>query len=218
MPMSPAFNVFLCGVGGQGVMTAADLIAQAAVAQGFDCKQSQTAGMSRRGGVATAQLRIGPQVLSAVIAPGSADLLLAFEPAEALRAAHCLKRAGIALVNTRRLPPPIVALGRCRYPDEPLGEMRAAGIRVHGIDAGGIARELGDARLANTVMLGAAAGFLPFPVQALESLVVGQLAIRKPALAAANRCAFAAGRRAARGLRSARDRGEGLRPAQGLPA
>ena len=190
-------NVFLCGVGGQGVMTAADLIAQAAVAHGFDCKKSEIAGISQRGGVVTSQVRFGPKVLSAIIAPGAADLLLAFELAEALRAAIYLKRGGIALVNALRLPPPVVSLGLYRYPDDPLAELRAAGIRVHEIDAGGIARGLHDLRLVNTVMLGAAAGFLPFPAEALESLVIERFAVRKPALVVANRQAFAAGRIAA---------------------
>jgi len=197
MLTSPALDVFLCGVGGQGVMTAADVIAQAAIAHGFDCKKSEIAGISQRGGVVTSQVRFGPKVLSAVISPGSADLLLAFELAEALRAMNYLKPGGIALVNVLRLPPPVVSLGLYRYPEDPLSEMRAAGMCVHAIDAGGIARELHDLRLVNTVMLGAAAAFLPFPAEELESLVIGRFAVRKPALVAANRQAFAAGRMAA---------------------
>lgn len=197
MLTSAALNVFLCGVGGQGVMTAADLIAQAAVTHGFDCKKSEIAGISQRGGVVTSQVRFGPKVLSAVISPGTADLLLAFELAEALRTATYLKLGGIALVNVLRLPPPVVSLGLYRYPSDPLAELRAAGICVLGIDAGAIARELHDLRLVNTVMLGAAAGFLPFPAEDLESLVIARFAVRKPALVVANRKAFTAGRIAA---------------------
>jgi indolepyruvate ferredoxin oxidoreductase beta subunit len=202
MLMSAPLNVFLCGVGGQGVMTAADLIAQAAVGLGLDCKKSEIAGISQRGGVVTSQVRFGPKVLSAVISPGTADLLLAFELAEALRAATYLKRGGIALVNAQRLPPPVVSLGLYRYPSDPLAELRAAGICANAIDAGGTARELHDLRLVNTVMLGAAAAFLPFPAEDLESLVIGRFAVRKPALIEANRRAFAAGRIAAAGMRA----------------
>lgn len=190
-------DVLLCGVGGQGVMTAADLLAQAAVAHGFDCKKSEIAGMSQRGGVVTSHVRFGPKVLSAVITPGCADLLLAFELAEAQRAMGFLRRGGIALVNALRLTPPVVSLGLYRYPDDPLAGMRAAGIEVHEVDAGAIARELGDARLVNTVMLGAVADFLPFPAADIEALIVGRFAVRKPALVEVNRLAFAAGRRAA---------------------
>ena len=80
--------------------------------------------------------------------------------------------------------------------------LRSAGICVHGVDAGSMARELRNPRLVNTVMLGAAAAFLPFPPEDLESLVVGRFTVRKPALAAANRRAFAAGRLAAQGMQA----------------
>jgi indolepyruvate ferredoxin oxidoreductase beta subunit len=147
----------------------------------------------------TSHVRFGQKIHSPVISPGAADLVLAFELAEALRAASHLRRGGVVLVNTARLPPPVVSLGLHRYPDDPLGEMRAAGIRVHGVDAGTIARALGDLRLVNAVMLGAVAGFLPFPAADLEALIVARFATRKPALADANRRAFVAGRLAAGG-------------------
>ena len=196
MLTSPTVNVLVCGIGGQGVMTAADVLAQAAVAHGHDCKKSEIAGMSQRGGVVTSQVRFGPKIYSPVIGPGCADLLLAFELAEALRAEDCLKMSGIALVNTVRLAPPVVSLGLYRYPDDPLEQMRAAGIRVYAVDAGAVARAHGDLRLANTVMLGAAATFLPFPAADLEALIVERFQARNPTLVDKNRRAFAAGRRA----------------------
>ncbi|HXQ32269.1 MAG TPA: indolepyruvate oxidoreductase subunit beta [Steroidobacteraceae bacterium] len=201
MLRSQTLDIFVCGVGGQGVMTAADVLAQAAIAHGYDCKKSEIAGLSQRGGVVTSQVRIGPHIESPVIGPGCADLLLAFELAEALRAAHQLKSGGIAMVNTIRLPPPVVSLGLYRYPDDPLGQMRAAGIRAYDIDAGAIARELGDLRLVNSVMLGAVADFLPFPAADLEAQLIERFRTRKPALLDQNRRAFAAGRQAARASR-----------------
>ncbi len=198
MLTSAPVNVLVCGVGGQGVMTAADVIAQAAVARGLDCKKSEIAGMSQRGGVVASHVRFGAKIHSPVIVPGSADLLLAFELGEALRAASFLRRGGVILVNTIRLPPPVVSLGLCRYPDDPLGEMRTAGIRVHDVDAGTIARGLQDLRLVNAVMLGAAAAFLPFPAADLEALIVARFAARKPAVVEPNRRAFAAGQLAVR--------------------
>jgi indolepyruvate ferredoxin oxidoreductase beta subunit len=118
---------------------------------------------------------------------------MGFELAEALRATSYLRRGGVALVNTIRLPPPVVSLGLHRYPDDPLGAMRAAGIRVHDVDASTIAGALGDVRLVNSVMLGALARFLPFPTADLEALLVSRFAIRKPGLVESNRRAFAAG-------------------------
>ncbi len=193
-------NILVCGIGGQGVMTAADVLAQVAVAHGHDCKKSEIAGMSQRGGIVISHVRFGPKVWSPVIGPGQADLLLAFEVAEALRAEDFLKRDGIAMVNTIRLPPPTVSLGLARYPDDPVDQMRAAGVRVYAIDAEAVARELGDLKLVNTVMLGAVAGYLPFPAADLEALIVERFQARKPALAEKNRLAFAAGRHAADAL------------------
>ena len=151
-------------------------------------------------GAATALMGVELRLAAVVVAAlrwAVARFELRADEVLALRAATYLKRGGIALVNALRLPPPVVSLGLYRYPDDPLAELRAAGIRVHEIDAGGIARGLHDLRLVNTVMLGAAAGFLPFPAEALESLVIERFAVRKPALVVANRQAFAAGRIAA---------------------
>jgi indolepyruvate ferredoxin oxidoreductase beta subunit len=195
-------DILVCGIGGQGVMTAADVLAQAAVAHGYDCKKSEIAGMSQRGGIVMSHVRFGPKVWSPVIGPGNADLLLAFEVAEALRAEDYLRRDGIAMVNTIRLPPPTVSLGLARYPDDPVGQMRTAGVRVYAIDAEAVARELGDLKLVNTVMLGAVAGHLPFPPADLEALIIERFRTRKPSLVEKNRHAFAAGRRAAEALAS----------------
>jgi indolepyruvate ferredoxin oxidoreductase beta subunit len=203
---SQGMDIIVCGIGGQGVMTAADVLAQVALAHGHDCKKSEIAGMSQRGGVVTSHVRFGPKIWSPVIGAGGADLLLAFEAAEALRAEDYLKADGVAMVNSIRLPPPVVSLGLYRYPEDPLAQMRAAGIRVYGIDAGAIARELGDLKLVNTVMLGAVADLLPFPAADLEALIVERFKVRKPLLVEKNRRAFAAGRRGAKAAATASGR------------
>jgi indolepyruvate ferredoxin oxidoreductase beta subunit len=74
-----------------------------------------------------------------------------------------LRPDGLALVNTARLVPPVVELGLFDYPDDPTGKMRDAGHKVLAFDAMTIARDLGEIRLGNTVMLGAIADYLPFP-------------------------------------------------------
>lgn len=194
-------NILVCGIGGQGVMTAAEILAQAAIARGLDCKKSEVAGMAQRGGVVTSHLRFGRKVYSPVITPGTADILLAFEVAEGARWADQLRPGGIALVNTIRLVPPVVSSGLYAYPEDPVAAIRAAGVPVVAFDAGAIARDLGDLRLVNTVMLGAVADRLPFPAEELEEQIVGRFRERKPAMVEVNRQAFAAGRRAA-GARS----------------
>jgi Pyruvate/2-oxoacid:ferredoxin oxidoreductase gamma subunit len=125
-------NILVCGIGGQGVMTATEILSEAAIAEGHDVKKTEVAGMSQRGGVVTSHLRFGPKVLSPQIAPGTADVLLGFEAAEALRWSHYLKPGAMALVNDARLVPPVVELGLFKYPDDPIGEMRVAR-RAHGV-------------------------------------------------------------------------------------
>lgn len=195
----PSLNILVCGIGGQGVMTAAEILAQTAIDFGFDVKKTEIAGMAQRGGVVTSHVRIGPKVLSPVIAPGAADLLAAFEFAEAVRWADQVRPGGRIVVNTQRLVPPVVTGGLFSYPDDPLAMLHATGADVRPVDAGDIAAELGERRLVNTVMLGAMAAFLPFPVEAMSDKIVERFQARKPELAALNRRAFAAGRTAGGG-------------------
>ncbi|CAA7618794.1 indolepyruvate oxidoreductase subunit beta [Magnetospirillum sp. SS-4] len=191
-------NILVCGTGGQGVMTAAEILAQTAITKGFDCKKSEVAGMAQRGGVVTSHVRFGKRVWSPVITPGTADILVAFEVAEGSRWADMLRPGGIAMVNTIRLVPPIVSMGLFKYPDDPVAQMRAAGVTVYDFDAGAIARQLGDLKLINTIMLGAIADYLPFPATELEEQIVGRFRQRKPAMVEVNQKAFEAGRAAAR--------------------
>ena len=190
-------NILVVGTGGQGVMTATEILAEAAIALGHDAKKTEVAGMAQRGGVVSSHLRFGARVLSPQITPGSADVLLGFEAAEAMRWRHMLRAGGLVLMNTGRLVPPVVELGLYDYPDDPVGQMRAAGTRVFSFDASAIAQELGDIRLGNTVMLGAIADHLPFPAEVLERCILKRFARKKAEIIELNRQAFAAGRAAA---------------------
>ena len=190
-------NILVVGTGGQGVMTATEILAEAAIALGHDAKKTEVAGMAQRGGVVSSHLRFGAKVLSPQITPGSADVLLGFEAAEAMRWRHMLRADGLVLMNTGRLVPPVVELGLYDYPDDPVGEMSAAGTRVFSFDASAIAQELGDIRLGNTVMLGAIADHLPFPAEVLERCILKRFARKKAEIIELNRQAFAAGRAAA---------------------
>jgi indolepyruvate ferredoxin oxidoreductase beta subunit len=190
-------NILVCGIGGQGVMTATEILAEAAISQGHDVKKTEVAGMAQRGGVVTSHLRFGPRVLSPQIAPGTAHVLLGFEAAEALRWLSYLRPDGLALVNNARLKPPVVESGLYPYPDDPIADMHATGRRVVAFDAMTIARELGEIRLGNTVMLGAIADHLPFPPEVLETCVVSRFTRKGEKVVDLNRRAFAAGRAAA---------------------
>ena len=95
-------NILVVGIGGQGVMTATEILAKSAIELGHDAKKTEVAGMAQRGGVVSSHLRFGNKVLSPQIAVGDADILLAFEAAEGLRWKHMLKANGVALLNTTK--------------------------------------------------------------------------------------------------------------------
>ena len=188
--MSENTNILVVGIGGQGVMTATEILAEAAIAFGHDAKKTEVAGMAQRGGVVSSHLRFGKKVLSPQITPGTADVLLGFESAEMLRP------DGITLMNTARLVPPVVELGLFDYPDDPLAEIKKVGRKVVAFDATSIAQELGDIRLGNTVMLGAIADHLPFSAEVLLDCVLKRFQRKGEKLVELNRRAFEAGRAA----------------------
>ena len=186
-------NILVVGIGGQGVMTAAEVLARVALDAGWDASKTEIAGMSQRGGVVSSQVRIGSRVHASEIAPGQVDLLLALEAAEGLRWCHWLAPGGRAIVNTLRAVPPVVSSGRAKYPDDPFGDLRALGHAGWSVDASAIAVSLGDVRLANTVLLGAAADSLPFGSDALLEQILRRFA-RNEQLRQRNAAAFEAGR------------------------
>ena len=190
-------NILVVGVGGQGVMTASEVLCEAAIQQGFDAKKTEMAGMSQRGGVVSSHVRFGPKIFSPEIACGEADVLVAFEAAEAMRWCHYLRSNGVAMVNRLHLEPPIVSLGLYPYPSRPVEEIRKNDVRVYDFDGTAIALELGDKRLVNTVMMGAISENLPFAPEVLKERIVERFRVRKPALAELNALAFDRGRAAA---------------------
>jgi indolepyruvate ferredoxin oxidoreductase, beta subunit len=185
-------NILVVGIGGQGVMTAAEALARAALAAGLEATKTEVTGMSQRGGVVCSQVRIGERVEASEIRPGEAQLLIAFEAAEGLRWSHYLARDGKAIVDRWRAVPPVVSSGLHEYPADPGAEMRASGANTIDLEARGVAELLGDVRLANSVMLGAAAASLPFPADLLRAEVL-RLFGRDRALAETNAKAFDAG-------------------------
>lgn len=196
MSNSKVNNILVSGIGGQGVMTAAEILSQTALNQGYDVKKTEVAGMAQRGGVVTSHVRFGDKVLSPSIPAGEADILVGFEPAEALRWCGQLRPGGVAMVNRVRQEPPVVSFGLYDYPDDPVGDMRKAGIDVHAFDAGAIARQLGNNKLVNTVMLGAISRYLPFSADILKEVILQAFRARKPKLVAINEQAFEAGQAA----------------------
>ena len=186
-------DVLVVGIGGQGVMTAAETIARAALAAGLEATKTEVAGMSQRGGIVCSQVRIGKHIEATEVPAGQVTLLLAFESAEGLRWSHYLAPHGRAFVDSWRAVPPIVSSGKFDYPKEPAADMRLAGVNVVELDARSVAAALGDVRLANSVMLGVAAGSLPYAPEVLRAEVLRRFG-KSAALADSNGRAFDAGR------------------------
>jgi indolepyruvate ferredoxin oxidoreductase, beta subunit len=187
-------NILVAGIGGQGVMTAAEVLSQTALSLGYDVKKTEVAGMAQRGGVVTSHVRFGDKVLSPAIPQGEADILVGFEPAEALRWMQELKPDGVAMVNLDQQKPPIVSIGLFDYPEDPVAQMQASGIKVFPFEAGKIARDLGNFRLVNSVMLGAISSYLPFDSDILKNSILDRFRKSKPKLVDINEQAFERGR------------------------
>jgi indolepyruvate ferredoxin oxidoreductase, beta subunit len=166
------YNILIVGVGGQGVLLASEIISAVAMEGGFDVKKSEVHGMSQRGGVVSSHVRIGPKVYSPIIGYGRADILMAFEQAEGLRAIDWMKKDGVAIISTTTLVPAIVTSSKqFSYPEDPIADMRKVADHVIAVQADQIAAELGNPRLVNTILLGVASNYLPFDTQLWQEMI-----------------------------------------------
>ncbi len=167
-------NLILCGVGGQGTVLASKLIAYAALAKGIPVKTAETIGMAQRGGSVFSHIRLGEGGLSPIMAHGTADLVLAFEPAEALRQLPYLKREGTIVSCMEPIIPVSAMTGGPAYDvDAVLDALRASVGSLVEVDYAKVVHELGTDRVLNVVLLGAAAraGVLGLSIGDLESAI-----------------------------------------------
>ena len=153
----PPLNILLTGVGGQGTILASNIVAEVGVSLGYEVKKAEVHGMSQRGGSVVSQVRWGRQVFSPIIPPGEADYLIAFEKLEALRALPYLRPGGQLIADPHAIPPVTVTSGDAHYPDDETIQAQLARVtpHVHWIPGVAIAEELGNAKAANVVLLGA---------------------------------------------------------------
>ena len=165
------FNIVIAGVGGQGVLMASKVLAESALACGMDVKQNEVHGMAQRGGSVISFVRIGDQVYSPVVMPGSADILLSFEPLEALRYVHYLKPGGKLVYNNITINPSTVASGLAVYPGDVEEQIAKACPNARGIDALAIAKQAGNAKAVNMVMVGSVMKSLPVDAAVVEEVV-----------------------------------------------
>ena len=151
-------NCLLCGVGGQGVVLASRLIAYAAMEQGDFVRTTETIGMAQRGGSVVSHVRAGEEVHSPLIPAGGADVILAFEPGEAVRCLPYLKEGGLVITNSRIVKPVTASLGGSSYSGgEMLDYLKKKAGQVIVVDGDEICRRAGSAKVLNVALLGAAA-------------------------------------------------------------
>ena len=150
-------NIILTGVGGQGTVLASKLIAAAAMEKGIPCMSAETIGMAQRGGSVFSHLRLGEGVRSPMIAPGEGDILLGFEPGETLRMLHFLKPGGQIITAIRPVIPVTSALSGGDYDGrKQLEYLKGSGFPILAIDTDQAIRDMGNPKVINVVMLGAA--------------------------------------------------------------
>jgi len=154
------WNILICGVGGQGILLASDILAEVALEAGYDVKKSEVHGMAQRGGSVVSHVRYGEKVYSPLIRVGDADVILSFEKLEALRSIHYLSPDGLVVLNNIEILPIPCASGLEEYPTGIVEKLRAHARTIEVIDGVKLARKAGSPRTVNVVLLGSLAKHL----------------------------------------------------------
>lgn len=159
------FNIVIVGVGGQGTLLASKILGQLAMNNGYEVRVSEVHGMSQRGGSVVTYVRISNDqpLYSSIVEQGQADIVLAFENLEALRAIPYVKPDGTMVINTQEILPMPVITGSVAYPSDCLERVESSckTIEINAVD---IAHECGTYKAANVVLMGVVAKMLPFGV------------------------------------------------------
>lgn len=189
-------DIILSGVGGQGILSIAAVIGEAALQDGLYMKQAEVHGMSQRGGDVQSNLRISDQPIASDLIPkGHADLIISLEPMEALRYLPYLKKDGWLVTNSE----PFVNIPNYPEIDKVMAELNKLPNKVI-LDVEKIAKEVASARSANIVMLGAAAPFLGIDYDKIEQGVRSIFGRKGEDIVNMNLKALAAGNEVAKGM------------------
>ena len=152
-----AKNIIICGVGGQGTVLAAKVLSQAAISNGERVLSAETIGMAQRGGSVVSHVRIGEDVYSPLVPQGQADVLIAFEAAEAVRNIAFLKKGGSVIVNKKVVQPVTASLsGKTFDENEMISYLEKTAGNVIAVDTDQACKDLGSSKVVNMVLLGAA--------------------------------------------------------------
>lgn len=164
-------NILFVGVGGQGTISASNLLSAALIELGYDVKMSEVHGMAQRGGSVSTQVRYGETVHSPLIEKGTADYIVSFEKSESGRWLSYLKEDGTIISSLHEIRPYSVNMGKEVYPEGILLEMEEKGYQVMAVDAQVRALALGNAKAANMILLGILARELGLEESLLKNLI-----------------------------------------------
>ena len=186
-------SCLLCGVGGQGTVLASRIIAAAAMEKGLFARTAETIGMAQRGGSVVSHVRIGATVPSPLIPRGSADLIIAFEPGEAVRCLPYLKPQGTVIVCREAVQPVTAALRKTDYRGEDMvAYLKTKVSKVIVLNTGEIIARCGSPKVINVALLGAMAqsGVMEITLEEIENALQKKV---KPAYFAMNKTALRLG-------------------------
>ncbi|MCL1978141.1 MAG: indolepyruvate oxidoreductase subunit beta [Candidatus Bathyarchaeota archaeon] len=171
-------DLIFTGVGGQGVVVLSDIFCEAAILDGFDVTKAEIHGMAQRGGSIVAFARLSEKVESPLIETGKADAIIGFEILETARSLPMLKPNGTVIVNTKYIPPRIFSKNvKPKTKQELLDIIKTKAQIVHEVDGSGIAKQVGNNLVVNTVLLGALSALPNMPIkrESLEKAMISRL-------------------------------------------
>ena len=164
--MSESKSIMIVGVGGQGSLLASRILGNVLLSQGYDVKVSEVHGMSQRGGSVVTYVKYSEgKVYSPIVELGEADAIISFEVLEAARYVSYLKKGGKIIVSDQQFDPMPVITGAAQYPADIVKKIRDKGIHILDLDALSLAKEAGNAKAANVVLMGALSNIMDFDEQ-----------------------------------------------------
>ncbi len=153
-------NIAITGVGGQGVLTLAEIMAKAALQDSHNVRVGEIHGMAQRGGHVVCTVRIGENARGPIVDSGTAHLVIGFEPIETLREIHLVSKDGMVIMSSHVQYPVAVSMGKAEYPSEEIikNNIGKFSESIYEFDAMQLAQEAGSSRSMNIVMFGAVIG------------------------------------------------------------
>ncbi|MBZ9635663.1 indolepyruvate oxidoreductase subunit beta [Clostridium sp. FP1] len=186
-------NIYMAGVGGQGLVLTTEIVVEVAFLEGYEVKSNDVIGLSQRGGKVWGSVRFGEKVYSALIPEGEGDLLLAMEELEGLRLSSALKKGAKIIFNEEIIFPNKVLIEKDEYPENIREKLVEKGYEVISLNAQELAKDLGNIKTANIVLLGKLSKYLPFKEETWLKVIENKVPAKTVQV---NFSAFKAGRQA----------------------